>query len=61
MAKIQILPKREEFMPTSVPSLSSTVRRQLGKSLRSYYAESMNEPVSERIEALLARLDVPRR
>lgn len=61
MAKTQILPKREEFMPASVPSLSSTVRRQLGKSLRSYYAASMNEPVSERIEALLARLDVPRR
>lgn len=61
MAKTQIHAKREEFMPTSAPSLSSNVRRHLGKSLRNYYADSLSEPVSERIETLLARLDAPKR
>lgn len=47
------------------PALSASVRRHLGKSLRSFYAAAlaapMSEPMSERLEALLARLDKPRR
>lgn len=39
------------------PPLSPSVRRQLGSSLRNFYADTLSEPVSERLEALLARLD----
>lgn len=60
MAKTQTQSKHEAFMTASAPSLSSNVRRHLGKSLRSYYAASLSEPVSERLEALLARLDAPK-
>lgn len=42
------------------PPLSATVRRHLGKSLRSHYAGTLAEPVSERLEALLAKLEAPR-
>ncbi len=45
----------------AVPPLSASVRRHLGKSLRSFYAASLAEPVSERLEALLSRLDTPKR
>ena len=41
------------------PRLSSNVRRHLGQTLRSFYAASLSEPVSERMEALLAKLDKP--
>nr|WP_147078284.1 hypothetical protein [Methylobacterium haplocladii] len=39
------------------PPLSATVRRHLGKSLRSHYAAALAEPVSERLEAVLAKLE----
>lgn len=42
------------------PPLSPSVRRQLGSSLRNFYADTLSEPVSERLEALLARLDRPK-
>ncbi len=42
------------------PPLSATVRRHLGKSLRSHYAASLAEPVSERLEALLTKLQGPK-
>lgn len=45
---------------TDAPSMSPSVRRHLGKSLRSHYAGSLSEPMtapfSERLEALLAKL-----
>lgn len=43
------------------PVLSASVRRHLGKSLRTFYAATLAEPMSERLEALLSRLDRPRR
>lgn len=61
MSKTLIESTRGGVMPVSTPPLSPSVRRHLGKSLRSFYAASLTEPVSERIEALLARLDAPRR
>lgn len=36
--------------------LSASVRRHLGMSLRTLYAGSLVEPVSERIESLLTKL-----
>lgn len=47
-----------ETKPTSgTPPLSPSVRRHLGKSLRSHYADSLTEPVGERLETLIGRLD----
>ena len=43
----------------AAPPLSPNVRRHLGQTLRSFYAASLSEPVSERMEALLAKLDRP--
>lgn len=43
----------------AAPPLSPSVRRHLGKSLRSHYADSLTEPVGERLEALIGRLDEP--
>ncbi len=40
----------------AAPPLSQSVRRHLGKNLRSLYAGCLTEPVGERIEALIARL-----
>ena len=37
-------------------ALSASVRRHLGLNLRSLYAGSLVEPVSERIESLLTKL-----
>ncbi|WP_232631044.1 hypothetical protein [Methylobacterium sp. Leaf118] len=45
----------------SAPPLSQSVRRHLGKNLRSLYSGSLTEPVGERLEALIARLGKPRR
>ena len=59
MTKMQIEPKASPSGAT-IPPLSASVRRHLGKSLRSFYATSLSEPVSERLEALLARLDTPK-
>ena len=39
------------------PPLSASVRRHLGKNLRSHYADSLTEQVGERLEALSGRLD----
>ncbi|MFD6318658.1 hypothetical protein E8E01_07070 [Methylorubrum populi] len=44
---------------STAPPLSPTVRRHLGKSLRNHYADSLTEPVGERLEALIGRLDEP--
>ncbi len=41
----------------TAPPLSPSVRRKLGASLRSFYADAMSEPVSERLEALIAKLE----
>ncbi|TFZ60627.1 hypothetical protein E4V01_02100 [Methylorubrum sp. Q1] len=41
----------------AAPPLSPSVRRHLGKNLRSHYADSLTEPVGERLEALIGRLD----
>lgn len=44
---------------SAAPPLSPSVRRHLGKSLRSHYADSLTEPVGERLETLIGRLDEP--
>ncbi|KQO67826.1 hypothetical protein [Methylobacterium sp. Leaf89] len=41
--------------PTT-PTLGPSVRRHLGHTLRSFYAEIVADPPSARFEALLARL-----
>jgi hypothetical protein len=45
----------------SAPPLSATVRRHLGQNLRAHYADSLTAPVNQRLEALIAQLDKPRR
>ncbi|HEV2541718.1 MAG TPA: hypothetical protein VGU70_03020 [Methylobacterium sp.] len=50
-------PAAETKPASAVPPLSPSVRRHLGKSLRSHYADSLTEPVSERLETLIGRLD----
>lgn len=47
---------KDEAKPDGPPPLSANVRRHLGRNLRSVYAPTLDEPVGERIEALLARL-----
>lgn len=42
-------------------SLSASVRRHLGQNLRTLYADSLSAPVSQRLEALIAQLDRPKR
>lgn len=44
----------------TTPPLSPSVRRHLGKSLRSHFADSLTEPVGERLESLIGRLDTPK-
>lgn len=57
MTKIQADTAPEGQAPrTSPPPLSAHTRRHLGINLRSLYAGSLAEPVSERLEALLAKL-----
>lgn len=41
--------------------LSPSIRRHLGRTLRVVYADALAEPVGQRIEALLDRLDKPAR
>lgn len=60
VTKPQIEPKPVEPTTVSAQPLSPSVRRHLGRSLRSFYSTSLSEPVSERMEALLARLDGPK-
>ena len=50
-------PVAETKAANGAPPLSPSVRRHLGKSLRSHYADSLTEPVSERLETLIGRLD----
>ncbi|MER2263714.1 hypothetical protein [Methylobacterium oxalidis] len=38
------------------PTLSPGVRRHLGQSLQSFYADALTAPVSPRLEAVLTRL-----
>ncbi|GJE39032.1 hypothetical protein QO016_002549 [Methylobacterium persicinum] len=45
----------------ATPPLSPAVRRHLGRNLQGHYAEALSEPVSERLEALIAQLDKPSR
>ena len=49
-----------EAAPASV-SLSASVRRHLGQNLRTLYADSLSAPVNQRLEALIAQLDRPKR
>lgn len=37
-------------------SLTASVRRHLGLNLRAHYADSLIEPVGERIESLISKL-----
>lgn len=61
MVKVQLEPRPDASAPRAdVPPLSAPVRRHLGKTLRTHYAASLAEPVSERLEALLAKLEDPR-
>ena len=41
--------------------LSPSVRRHLGQNLRTHYADALTAPVSQRLEALIAQLDKPKR
>lgn len=41
--------------------LSPNVRRHLGQNLRSVYADALAAPVNQRLEALIAQLDKPKR
>ena len=47
-------------MAASTP-LSASVRRHLGQNLRTHYADALTAPVSQRLEALIAQLDKPKR
>lgn len=67
MAKISMantmIDHRAETSPAraEAPPLSANVRRHLGQSLRTFYAPALSEPVpspvSERLDALLAKLE----
>lgn len=48
-------PQKSEPAPEA-PPLPAGIRRHLGQNLRSYYAETLAEPVSQRLEALLAQI-----
>lgn len=53
-----------ETKPTAAqpaPPLSPSVRRHLGKTLRSHFADCLTEPVGERLGALIASLGKPQR
>lgn len=56
-------PQRDRSGETAPPgiALSASVRRHLGQNLRTLYADSLSAPVSQRLEALLAQLDRPKR
>lgn len=47
--------------PPTIAPLSATVRRHLGQNLRSLYADTLAAPISQRLEALIAQLEKPRR
>jgi len=39
------------------PKIDAQLQTKIGEQLRSYYAELMNEPVPQRLVALVSRLD----
>jgi hypothetical protein len=43
-----------------VPPLAPGIRRHLGRTLRSHYADSLAAPVNQRLEALIAQLAKPK-
>lgn len=49
-----------ETVPGATP-LSASVRRHLGQNLRTHYADALTAPASQRLEALIAQLDKPKR
>ncbi|WP_375465351.1 NepR family anti-sigma factor [uncultured Methylobacterium sp.] len=49
----------DEAKPAS-PPLNASVRRHLGRNLRTLYADSLSAPVSQRLESLIAQLDRPK-
>ena len=55
------LPERPPAPSPAAPGLSPNVRRHLGQNLRTLYAETLAAPVSQRLEALIAQLDRPKR
>ncbi len=59
MAKPQM--SRPGETPQAHPPLNPSVRRHLGQNLRNLYADTLSAPVSERLEALIAQLDRPKR
>ncbi|KQP16786.1 hypothetical protein [Methylobacterium sp. Leaf93] len=57
MTKMQPDDGQDGRAPRARPvALSASVRRHLGLNLRTHYAASLVEPVSERIETLLTKL-----
>lgn len=68
MAGVPSMPKtRSDCSPNAEaghsrpPPLSAGIRRHLGLSLRTFYADVLSEPPGARIEALLARLGKAKR
>lgn len=61
------MPKTQPEHPSETPPaagatpLSAGVRRHLGQTLRTHYADALAAPVSQRLEALIAQLDKPKR
>jgi hypothetical protein len=45
---------------SDAPPLAAGIRRHLGRTLRSHYADSLAAPVSQRLEALIAQLAKPK-
>ena len=41
--------------------LSASVQRHLGQTLRGHYADALSAPVGQRLEALIAQLEKPKR
>jgi hypothetical protein len=61
MSKVQTDRPEIRSPSADVPPLSASVRRHLGRNLRAFYDGAIGEPLGERIEALLGRLDKGRR
>lgn len=56
-------PERPSETERSVdaPPLSPGIRRHLGQNLRALFTDTLAAPVDKRLEALIARLDKPKR
>ena len=46
---------------TEVAPLSPNIRRHLGQHLRTLFTDTLSAPVDQRLEALIARLNNPKR